>query len=205
MAASTQMAGVRLGVRLEALSIAWMVIEAAVGIGSGLAARSLPLTAFGIDSLIELVAGGVLLWRLSVEASGGSAARVVHAEKRASWIVGLALLGLAAYLVGFAVIDVVTRTGAAPTTLGLILAIASSVIMPFLARAKRRTGDVIGSAALRGDGACSMVCAYMAWTVVLALLVGTVFHWWWLNPLAALALVFFVVREGLEAIEAARA
>lgn len=201
---SVQAMQVKKGINIEIVSILWMIIEAAVAIGAGVAAHSLALTAFGADSIIELVAGGILLWRLYVEAGGASLERVKQAEKRAAWVVGVALLALAVYIVGMAGYDLWTRTGSKSSMLGLGLAIASGIIMPYLSRAKKAIGTQIGSKALRADGSCSIVCAYMAWTLIVGLILTALVGWWWLNALAGLALVYFVVKEGIEAIQEAR-
>ena len=195
---------VRQGVRIETVSMLWMVIEAMVAIGTGIAARSLALTAFGVDSVIELVAGGILLWRLSIEVRGGSFQRVEAAEKRASWVLGVALIALALYIVVMAGYDLWSRAGSGTSPLGLGLAVASGIVMPYLAIAKKRIGSELGSAALRADGACSIVCAYMAWTVTAGLLVNALVGWWWVNAVASLALVYFIVKEGIESIQEAR-
>lgn len=195
---------VKKGINIEIVSILWMMIEAAVAIGAGVAAHSLALTAFGADSIIELVAGGILLWRLYVEAGGASLERVKQAEKRAAWVVGVALMALAVYIVVMAGYDLWTRTGSESSMLGLALAIASGIIMPYLSHAKKAIGTQIGSKALRADGSCSIVCAYMAWTLIVGLILTALVGWWWLNALAGLALVYFVVKEGIEAIQEAR-
>ena len=195
---------VRQGLRIEAFSLGWMVVEAAIGIGVGVSAHALALQAFGVDSIIELVSGGVLVWRLFVEARGASEQRIAAAERRASGIVGWALLALAGYIVAMAVIALVTQGGAQPARLGLGLAAVSALIMPILARRKQTIGSQIGSAALAADGACSMVCAYMAWTVLMGLGLTALLGWWWLNPVAGLAVVYFIVKEGLEAVNESR-
>ncbi|WP_436663802.1 cation diffusion facilitator family transporter [Alicyclobacillus acidoterrestris] len=195
---------VRKGVNIEIVSIIWMVIEAAVAIGSGIIAHSLSLVAFGADSIIELIAGGVLLWRLTIEAQGASLARVKRAEKTSSWVVGIALLVLAAYIVVASIDKLVTHQGAESTYMGIGLAIAWGVIMPYLSRAKKRIGSEIASKALRADGSCSIVCAYMAWTVFAGVVLMALLGWWWIDSIAALALVYFVVKEGWEAVQEAR-
>ncbi|WP_244893421.1 cation transporter [Ferroacidibacillus organovorans] len=195
---------VKKGINIEIVSILWMLVEAAVAIRAGIIAHSLALTAFGADSIIELVASAILLWRLYVESSGASLARVKQAEKRASWVVGVALLALAGYIVVSAAFDLWTRSGSEKSMLGLALAIASGMIMPYLSREKKRIGTEIGSKALRADGSCSIVCAYMAWTLIVGLVLTALVGWWWLNALAGLALVYFVVKEGIEAIQEAR-
>jgi len=201
---SDHSASVRKGVNIEVISMIWMVIEAVVAIGAGVIAHSLALTAFGADSIIELVAGGVLLWRLTIESRGASLAEVKRAEKTSSWVVGIALLLLAVYIVVASIVKLVTHQGAETSYLGLGLAIASGIIMPYLSRAKRRIGSEIGSKALRSDGSCSMVCAYMSWIVLGGVVLTALLGWWWIDSIAALGLVYYVVKEGREAVEEAR-
>jgi len=200
---SSHAVSVKKGLNIELVSIVWMVIEAAVAISSGIIAHSLSLVAFGADSIIELIAGAVLLWRLTIEERGASLARVERAEKASSWVVGIALLLLAVYIVVAFIDKLVTHQGAELTFLGIGLAIASGIIMPYLSRAKKRIGTEIGSKALRADGACSIVCAYMAWTVLAGAILNALIGWWWIDSIAALALVYFVVKEGWEAIQEA--
>ncbi len=201
---SSHAASVKKGVNIELVSIVWMVIEAAVAIGSGIIAHSLSLVAFGADSIIELIAGAVLLWRLTIEARGASLARVKRAEKASSWVVGIALLLLAVYIVVASIDKLVTHQGAETTYIGIGLAIASGIIMPYLSRAKKRIGSEIGSKALRADGSCSIVCAYMAWIVLAGVILTALLGWWWIDSIAALALVYYVVKEGWEAVQEAR-
>lgn len=204
MATPVYSVSVRRGINIERISIIWMVIEAAVAIGAGVMARSLALTAFGADSVIELVAGGVLLWRLVIESRGASLPQVKRAEAISSWVVGVALLMLAVYIVVASIVKLMSHQGADPSYLGLGLAIASGIIMPYLSRAKKRIGSEIGSKALRADGSCSMVCAYMSWILFAGVILTALLGWWWIDSLAALALVYYVVKEGWEAIEEAR-
>lgn len=201
---SSRAVSVKKGANIELFSIVWMVIEAAVAIGSGIIAHSLSLVAFGADSIIELVAGAVLFWRLTIEARGASLARVKRAEKVSSWVVGIALLLLAVYIVVASIDKLVTHQGAESAYVGIGLAIASGIIMPYLSREKKRIGSAIGSKALRADGSCSIVCAYMAWTVLAGAWLNTLLGWWWIDSLAALVLVYFVVKEGWEAVQEAR-
>ncbi len=204
MTALTHQVSVKKGINIEFVSIVWMVIEAAVGIGSGIIAHSLSLVAFGADSIIELIAGAVLLWRLTIEARGANLTRVNKAEKSSSWVVGIALLLLAVYIVAASIDKLVTHQGAESTYIGIGLAAASGIIMPFLSRAKKRIGSEIGSKALRADGSCSIVCAYMAWTVLGGVILTALLGWWWIDSVAALGLVYIVVKEGWEAVQEAR-
>lgn len=189
---------------IEVVSILWMIVEAGVAIGAGTIAHSLALVAFGADSIIELIAGSVLFWRLMIEANGASLARVKGTEKVSSWVVGIALLLLAVYIALASMCKLWMHQGAETSYLGIALAIASGIIMPYLSREKKRIGSAIGSKALRADGSCSIVCAYMAWTVLVGVVMTALLHWWWADSVAALALVYFVIREGWEAVQEAR-
>jgi divalent metal cation (Fe/Co/Zn/Cd) transporter len=195
---------VQSGVYVEWFSSAWMVLEAALAIGAGVAAHSLLLVAFGADSVIELVSSAILLWRLSVEAHGAAGGEVARAEKTASFVVGAALIALALYIIADSAHSLLTHSRAEVSFLGIGIAAASSVVMPFLARAKRRIGCRISSRALEADGSCSMVCAYMSWIVLAGVLANWLFGWWWLDSIAALGLVYFVSHEGIESIQEAR-
>ncbi len=195
---------VRLGIGIEVITIVWMVIEAAIALTTGFATRSVSLEGFGIDSIIELIAGGMLLWRLLVEQRGGSIERVERAERRASWVTALSLFALALYILGDSALTFLTGTRPEASWWGVGLAIAAAIIMPLLWQGKLRIARQIGSAALKADAACSVTCAYMSLTLLAGLLLNHLFGWWWADPLAALALVYFIVQEGREAWHAAR-
>lgn len=201
---SSNTINVRKGVNIELISILWMVIEAGVAIGSGVLAHSLSLVAFGADSIIELVAGIVLLWRLVIEVKGASPKRVERAEKTASWVVGTALILLAIYIVAAAIHELWTRQGAESSPMGIGLAVVSTVLMIYLSRAKKRIGGEIGSKALKADGSCSIVCAYMAMIVLVGAALTALFGWWWIDSIISFGLTYFVVKEGMEAIQEAR-
>src|SRR5579864_6166445 len=198
-------AAVRDGVRVEQVTIVWMAVEALVAITAGLLARSVLLTAFGLDSVIELVSGGVLLWRLSTEARGSSLERVERAESRAAWITGIALILLCLYVVAGSIVSLWTHSRPESAPVGIALALVALVGMPLLARRKRAIAARIDSAALRGDAACSITCAYMAGALLVGLVLTAVAGWWLADSVAALVLLFWLVREAREALEGARA
>ncbi len=195
---------VRLGIWIELVSLLWMIIEAGVAITAGFATHSVSLEGFGLDSVIELVAGGVLLWRLLVEQRGGSVEAVERAERRASWITAFGLFGLALYIVGDSAFAIITRSRPEASWWGVGLAMAAAVIMPLLWQGKLQVARRIRSAALKADAACSITCAYMSFTLLAGLLLNKFFGLWWADPLAALALVYFIVHEGREALQEAR-
>src|SRR5436190_8424062 len=194
----------RLGVRIELVTIIWMTIEASVAIVTGFATHSVSLQGFGIDSIIELIAGGVLLWRLRVEQRGGTTGVVEQAERRAAWITAIGLFALAVYIVGDSAFAFLTRSRPEASWWGIGLAISATIVMPLLWQGKLRVARRIESAALKADAMCSITCAYMAITLLVGLLLNKFFGWWWADPLAALALVYFIVKEGREALHEAR-
>ncbi len=204
MSVSTSAADIRAGIRVEWLTIAWMTVEALVSIGAGLAARSIALIGFGADSVIELVSAGVLLWRLRLEPvrSVAPTSRGQSAERQASRVVGWSLLLLAVYVAGRSAYGLWTHTVSESSPVGIALAATTLVVMPWLVRTKRKVASAINSAALKGDAACGVVCSYMAATVLAGLVLQAVFGWWWADPIAALGIVFFIVREGREVLAA---
>ena len=201
---SPRAAAVRAGVRVEIVTVAWMTVEAFVAIGAGVLARSVLLTAFGIDSVIELVSGGVVLWRLAAEAHGRSLERVERAENRAAWVTGISLALLCVYVVVSALASLLTHTRPEASVVGIALSLVALVGMPILAWRKRAIAARIGSIALRGDAACSITCAYMAGTLLVGLGLNALFGWWWADSLAALGLLYWLAREAREALEGAR-
>ena len=156
---STRTTDLRMGVRIEVITILWMVVEMAVSIGAGIAARSVLLTAFGVDSLIELVSGSILLWRLSTENRGGDLGSVRRAERRAAWVVAVSLSLLCAYVLISSVYLLLTHAKPDSSLIGIGVSAAALLIMPWLAVSKRRISKRIHSAALAGDSANSMTCA----------------------------------------------
>ena len=195
---------VRTGLRIEAVTIVWMLIEMAVSIGAGVAADSVLLIAFGLDSLVELVGGSVLLWRLCVEASGGDTARVERAEHRATWLVAICLGLLCIYVLASAVFGLASRSKPQTSLAGIAISGAAVIVMPYLAVTKRHVAMRIQSDALAADAVNSITCAYMAGTVLLGLAATALFGWWWAEPVAALLFLIWLVRETLEALEEAR-
>jgi divalent metal cation (Fe/Co/Zn/Cd) transporter len=194
---------IRAGIRVEWLTIVWMVIEAIVSVGAGLTAGSIALIAFGVDSVIELVSAGVLLWRLRFESLGvTTTAQIEWAEQRASRVVGWSLLLLAVYVIIQSAYDLWTRAAPESSPVGIALAAAALLVMPALIRTKLKVSSAINSPALKGDAACGVVCLYMAATLLVGLVLRAALGWWWADPLAALGIVYFIVREGREALRA---
>ena len=190
-------------VRLELVTVAWMVAEGAVAVTAGLAAGSVLLTAFGIDSLIELLAGGVLLWRLITEARGESPERVERSERSARRVTAAALVLLCGYVLVTSVLGLARGAHPAASTAGLVVACAAVPAMTVLAVRKRRLATRLGSAALRAESACSVTCAYLAVTVIVGLVLSAA-GWWWADGVAAVALLAWLGPEAATAVRAAR-
>jgi divalent metal cation (Fe/Co/Zn/Cd) transporter len=174
--------------RLEWLTIAWMIVEVVVAIGSGIAAGSVVLLAFGLDSVIELISAAMLVWRLSVELRRGQAFSA-RAERLASQIGGALLFALAAYVV----------TSAGFSIPGLAVSVLAIPIMRYLARRKIVLADNLGSRALRADAMESITCGWLSLVVVVSLVAQAVLGTWWVDSLGSLAIVWFLVKEGREA------
>jgi divalent metal cation (Fe/Co/Zn/Cd) transporter len=191
-------AAIRVGLRLEVFTVAWMAAEAVLAIGAGVAARSLLLTAFGFDSVIELLSGVTLLWLLSGRARGSAM------ERRATQISAVLLVLLCAYLVLTGVGGLVLRLYPEGSVLGVGVSAAAVVVMPLLAWRKHRVNATLDSPALRADIAESLTCAYMAAATLAGTALNLLAGWWWAEYVAALALLVFIVMETREALEAAR-
>jgi divalent metal cation (Fe/Co/Zn/Cd) transporter len=189
---------IRRAFRLEWLSAAWMMVEAAVALASGVMARSISLTAFGIDSLIELASAGVLIWRLTVELRRGQSFAEA-AEHTARRIGGGLLLALAAYVVLATGWSLWTRQVETFSWPGLLVSMAAIPLMWVLSRRKLRVAEALGSRALRTDAVESITCRWLSFVVVIGLLAQLALGTWWIDAVASLGIVGLLVKEGREA------
>jgi len=189
----------------QLMTVGWMVIEGAIAIGAGIAAHSVALTAFGVDSGIELFSSAVVLRRLLQRSEAEERGSMTGGERNATKLVGFALYGLIAYIAVSASVALVFRFEPESSPLGIGLTIASLLIMATLWRWRLALADRLGSPALRGDAACSMVCLYMAAIALAGLLLNQFFGLWWADPLAGLALIWWIRGEAKEAVEAGTA
>jgi divalent metal cation (Fe/Co/Zn/Cd) transporter len=186
------------GIRLEYLTIGWNSVECLVAVIAGLLAGSVALVGFGFDSAIESISGGILLWRLHAERQGRHAETV---ERRALKLVGVSFLVLAAYVSFDSGKTLWTHEHPEQSPVGIGLAIVSLIIMPLLARAKRRTAGHLNSAALAADSRQTSLCAYLSAILLGGLVLNALLGWWWADPLAALAMVPIIANEGREALQ----
>ena len=187
----------RRGIALEGVTVGYNALEGMVAIAAGLAAGSVALTGFGIDSVIEVTSGALLWWRLRAEL--GSAPLGPTVERRASRGAGFLLLALGVYIATDSARLLLTGSHPDSSRVGIALMVASLIVMPLLARAKLRLAASLGSRALRADAHETIVCAWLSATTLLGLGLNAVLGWWWADPVAALAMLPLIVREGVEA------
>jgi divalent metal cation (Fe/Co/Zn/Cd) transporter len=184
----------RRAVRLEYFTIAWNLVEAGVALVAGWLASSIALEGFGLDSMIETLSGAALLWRFKQ-----SADEEEHAETRAVRLVGGTFFALAAYVGYQAAADLWLHRAPRFSLAGTILAFCSLLAMPALGIAKRRTARELQSRALAADALESLLCAYLSAALLLGLALNGGLGWWWADPIAAMAMTIFMIREGIEA------
>ncbi|MEA2507186.1 MAG: hypothetical protein QOH48_1804 [Actinomycetota bacterium] len=179
----------RRALRLEYITIGWMLVETAA-IVAGIVAHSVALTGFGLDSVIEIGAAGVVLWQL-----GSADERRIHTAHR---LISLSLYGLAAYISAESVYTLFRQERPEHSLLGIAIAAMALLIMPSIARAKRRLGKETGNAALVADASESSLCAYLSAILLVGLLLNAAWGWWWADPVAGLGIAAFAFREGRE-------
>jgi divalent metal cation (Fe/Co/Zn/Cd) transporter len=180
--------------RLAGLGLGWHAIEAAVAIGAGLAASSVALIGFGADSVVECIAGIVLLWRF-----GGDRHSSEAAEQRAYRLIGISFWVIAAYIAAEATRQLIGGSHPEASWIGIGLAAVTLVTMPPLANAKSRVAAQLGSAATRAEGRQTMLCAYLSGALLIGLAANALAGWWWADPATALVIAAVAVREGKEA------
>ena len=199
--ATAERAGLlRYGLLLEYLTVGWNIVEGIVAIAAGVASGSIALVGFGMDSFVESISGVVLVWRLRVERDGAAVERVEQVEHRAERLVGVAFLVLAAYVTFEALSSLIGGEEPDASVVGIVLTAVSIPVMLWLAAAKRRTGEALGSRALIADSKQTRACWYLSVVTLAGLGANAVLGWWWADPLAALGIAVLLLREGLEAV-----
>jgi divalent metal cation (Fe/Co/Zn/Cd) transporter len=189
------------GRKLEYLTIGWNAVEGIVAIAAGAMAGSISLTAFGIDSVIELASGTAVLWRMAVD---HDAERREQNEKRALRTVGVCFLALAAYIVYESGSELLFKKTPKHSLIGIALACASLLVMPLLARAKRNVARELGSAAMRADAKQSEFCFWLSGILLTGLVLNAALGLWWADAIAALIMTPLIAREGIEAFRGER-
>jgi divalent metal cation (Fe/Co/Zn/Cd) transporter len=181
----------RRGLLLEYATISWNVLEAVIAVWAGLAANSIALIGFGLDSLIEVFAAGMVVWEFRGVAEERTA--------RALRLIAISFFVLAAYVVVEAGRDLIVGSEAGESLPGVILAAVSLLFMPLLAFAKRRTGSAMNSRTLLADATETLLCSYLSAILLVGLLLNATVGWWWADPLAAIGIAYLALREGVEA------
>jgi divalent metal cation (Fe/Co/Zn/Cd) transporter len=180
--------------RLQVITIAWMTVEAVVSLGTAWRSHSPALLAFGGDSLIELLSAAVVFWRFRFDLK----------ETRAARIAGILLFALAGLVILTSVLNFIGYREAQRSLIGIGILLAAAVVMPWLAKQKRRFGTITASTALTADATQSALCAYMAWVALAGLLANSIWGISWADPVAALALTPLILREGWIAVRTSR-
>ena len=193
---TTRAAAVQTGVNLEYFTVAWNLLEAIVALACGALASSIALIGFGLDSLIEVSSGGILLWRLRSDHDDSRRGAV---DERALKLVGVSLLALATYVAADSVVSLVRREAPEKSLPGIGLAVASLIAMPLLARRKKRVARAIASPAFEADSRQTDICAYLSAILLLGLLLNAAFGWWWADPAAGVVMVPLIAYEGTQA------
>jgi divalent metal cation (Fe/Co/Zn/Cd) transporter len=188
---------VRRGLWLNYITIGYNTIEAIVSVAAGLVAGSVALIGFGVDSAIEVTASIAAQWRLRSDLDPDRRERVERVTHR---VIGGSFLALAAYITVESVTTMWERDAPDPSVVGLVVLVMSVIVMPVLAGAKRRIARALASRALEADAMQTSVCAYLSVIALAGVAVNTFLGWWWADPVAALAMVPLIVREGLEGV-----
>jgi divalent metal cation (Fe/Co/Zn/Cd) transporter len=190
----------RRGIRLEYLTVGWNILEGVIAVAAAIASGSVALLGFGIDSFVESISGTVLIWRLRAEHGGGLDEEAIErTERSAERLVGASFLLLAGFVVFEASRTLLVGDRPDASLVGVALTAVSLVVMLWLARAKRITGEQLGSRALVADAAQTRACWYLSAATLAGLALNAAFGLWWADPIAAYVIAWFLVREGLEA------
>jgi divalent metal cation (Fe/Co/Zn/Cd) transporter len=189
---------VRRGKRLEYFTIGYNSLEGVVSIVAGLIAGSVSLVGFGLDSAIEVASGATLLWRLHNDLNPSRREQVERTTLR---IVGWYFIALAGYIAYESGSTLIRREAPERSILGILIAAVSAVVMPLLARAKRRVAAGIGSGAMHADSRQTDFCTYLSAILLGGLVCNAVLGWWWADPVAGLVMVPIIAKEGVEGLK----
>lgn len=196
-ALSTRARAVRRGQWLTWATLGYNSLEGVASVGAGLIAGSIALVGFGVDSFIEVTASAAAIWRLRVDADP---ARRARSERQTLLVIGWCFLALAAYVAFDAVRTLALRSQPDESPMGIAVAALSLVVMPLLARAKRRVADALVSRAIRAEARQTEVCMYLSVILLGGLVLNALFGWWWADPVAALVMTPLIAWEGREAL-----
>ena len=185
--------------RLEYLTVGWNVVEGVIAIAAALAAGSVALLGFGVDSFVESASGSILVWRLLAERRATDEERIEHVEHRAQKLVAASLALLAAYIAGDSITSLLAGERPEPSLVGIVLAAVSLAVMWWLAREKRRVGVALGSRAMTADAFQTDACFWLSLFLLVGIGANALFGLWWADPLAAVSMTVFIARKAVEA------
>lgn len=192
-------AALQRGLRLEYLTVGWNVVEGSVAVLAALAAGSVALLGFGIDSFVEMTSGLILIWRLRAERRATCAHDLERLDQVAHKLVACSLFLLAGYVAFEAAKSLITHEHPQPTLIGVVITVLSLGMMAWLARAKRQTARALGSRALEADTFQTTACMWLSVITLVGIGLNALTGWWWADPLAALAMCPFVISEARQA------
>lgn len=184
------------GLRLEYFSLVWNFLETFVGMAAGIAAGSVALIGFALDSVVESSSAAVLIWRLRSEGKGNW--DVESIERRAVRLIAVAFWALALYVGAKAIADLVAQNRPAESLVGMVLAIVSLIVMPVLAARKRAAARDLDSRAMHADSSQTSLCTYISAVLLFGLAANALLGWWWADPVAALGIAGLAAKEGHE-------
>lgn len=188
---------VQRGLWLNYATIGYNIVEAVVSIMAGLVAGSVALLGFGVDSAIEVTASGAAQWRLRADVDP---TRRAHAEDITRRVIGASLLALAVYVAYESATALWHQARPERSVIGIVVLASSAVVMPLLARAKRRVATGLGSRALAADATQTSICAYLSGVALTGVVLNVIFGWWWADPVSGLVMVPIIAKEGVEGL-----
>jgi cation diffusion facilitator family transporter len=195
----TRASSVAHALRLEYFTIGWNLVEGAVGVAAAFLAGSVALLAFGADSFVECTSGAVLMWRLLAERRAVDHDRVEAVERLAQRLVAASLIALAVFITVDASLTLWRQERPQSSVVGIALTAVSLGVMWWLAQAKRRVAHRLNSQAMLSDAFQTTAYWWLSLTALVGLGLNLAFGWWWADPLAALGITVFLVREAREA------
>lgn len=184
---------------LSYVTVTYNVVEGMVSILAGVMSGSIALIGFGLDSAVESLSGGVMIWRFRLHGRV-SAQREEQVERKAARLVGITFFILGLYVLYESAESLLQRQAPDPSPIGIIIAVVSLIVMPWLAVTKRRVGEAIGSRSLMADAKETFACAWLSAALLVGLGLNTLFGLWWADPAAGLIVAGFLFREGYETI-----
>lgn len=183
------------------LTLLYNVIEAVIALVAGFIAESIALVGFGFDSLIEMSASGLMVWRLAVELRGSAPEIIERTEHTVHRFVGWTFFTLSAYIAYESATALYAQEAPHESLVGIIIAGLSLLIMPALAWGKLKAADKLSSPALRAEAKETIACTILSLILLVGLAANATVGWWWADPIAGLLMIPWLIKEGMEGIK----